>query len=139
MVKLLERMLKLTMLYDIPGTQPCHRPNGRRYGQRFAAPVQRRGWERSTTDISNAPKSRAQRGARELIRKPRTLAAIRNMRLNNVALLDPLRSVQFSSELLFGLDIIGYYLLSSTITFNVQELRFAVVTWLVFSVGWSQP
>ena len=30
--------------------------------------------------------------------KPRPLAVIRNRRLNSVALLDPLRSVQFSSE-----------------------------------------
>ena len=37
------------------------------------------------------------RGTRELIRKPRPLVVIRNRRLNGVALLDPLRSVQFSS------------------------------------------
>ena len=37
------------------------------------------------------------RGARELIIKPRPLAVIRNRRLNSVALLVPLRSVQFSS------------------------------------------
>ena len=33
---------------------------------------------------------------RELIRQPRPLAVIRNRRLNSVALLAPLRSVQFS-------------------------------------------
>ena len=35
----------------------------------------------------------------ELIIKPRPLAVIRNRRLNSVALLAPLRSVQFSSVL----------------------------------------
>ena len=39
----------------------------------------------------------SRRGARELIRKPRPLAVIRNRRLNSVALLVPLRSVQFSA------------------------------------------
>ena len=39
----------------------------------------------------------SRRGARELITKPRTLAVTRNRRLNSVALLVPLRSVQFSS------------------------------------------
>ena len=39
----------------------------------------------------------SRRGARELITKPRPLAVIRNRRLNSVALLVALRSVQFSS------------------------------------------
>ena len=39
----------------------------------------------------------SRRGTWELIRQLRPLAVNRNRRLNNVALLDPLRSVQFSS------------------------------------------
>ena len=42
----------------------------------------------------------SRRDAWELMTKPRPLAVIRNRRLNSVALLDPLRSVQFSSVLL---------------------------------------
>ena len=40
----------------------------------------------------------SRRGAWELITKPRPLAVIRNRRLNSVALLVPLRSVQFTSS-----------------------------------------
>ena len=36
------------------------------------------------------------------MRKPRPLAVIRNRRLNNVALLDPLRPVQFSAAKLLA-------------------------------------
>ena len=39
----------------------------------------------------------SRRGARELVKKPHPLAVNRNRRLNNVALLVPLRSAQFSS------------------------------------------
>ena len=45
--------------------------------------------------VGHRPPSR--RGARELITKPRPLAVIRNRRLNSVALLVQLRSVQFST------------------------------------------
>ena len=47
----------------------------------------------------------SRRGARELITKPRPLAVIRNRRLNSVALLDPLRSVQFSSVVQFSCSV----------------------------------
>ena len=67
----------------------------------------------------------SRRGAWELITKPRPLAVIRNRRLNSVALLVPLRSVQFSLDLCtcvklcswaFGLDFTGYYFMTSIIT-----------------------
>ena len=54
-----------------------------------------------TTSTQDSPKPRppSRRGARGLITKPRPLAVIRNRRPKSVALLVPLRSVQFSSTM----------------------------------------
>ena len=50
----------------------------------------------------------SRRGARELVKKPHPLAVNRNRRLNNVALLVPLRSAQFSSvSFLFANTLLG--------------------------------
>ena len=53
----------------------------------------------------------------ELITKPRPLAVIRNRRLNSVALLAPLRSVQFSSVIVIAhFKIAIYFYIGNTYT-----------------------
>ena len=83
-------------------------------------------WVRESTVQRRAPNSKI-KGARELIRKPRPLA------VNNVALLAPLRSVQFSSvQLWYGMvDVYDGYLAaegySSILIFKVQFSWYGVV------------
>ena len=63
----------------------------------------------------------SRRGARELMRKPRPLAVIRNRRLNSVALLVPLRSVQFRPcHTIPDITIPAVLLFDVNITFTVQ-------------------